>query len=158
MEKEAIANTSSLLFLAKLNKFDLIKNMFQRILIPKEVNEEILIKNEPENLIIKEELREFIKEVEIKQLRSFTLDKGEKAAISLCLDKNIKTFISDDKKARKVARSLGIETIGLAGIILKNIEINKITKEEALDLIQELIKEGYYMSSQLYTSLVEKLT
>ncbi len=155
MEKEAVANTSSLLFLAKLKRLDLVKSIFFHILIPKQVLEEIFSKNKPENIVIKNELREFLKEIEVKQLKDFTLDKGEKAAISLCLEKNIKTFISDDKKARKIARSLEIETLGLVGIILHNLEISKITKKEALKLIEELIKNGYYMSSSLYTKVIQ---
>ncbi len=157
MEKEAVANTSSLLFLAKLKRFDLAKNMFFHILIPKQVLEEIFSKNKPENVIIKNELNGFLREIEINKLKDFTLGEGEKAAISLCLEKNVRIFISDDKRARKIARSLEIETIGMAGIILYNLEISKITKKEALELIRKLIKSGYYISSQLYAILMGKL-
>jgi len=82
------------------------------------------------------------------------LDMGERAAISLCLEKKINIFLSDDKKARKLARGLSIETLGIAGIIKYNLEEKNISKEEAKDLINQLIKDGYYMSSILYSELL----
>lgn len=157
MEKEAVSNTSSLLFIAKLNRFDLLKNMFTRILIPMQVKNEIFKKDEPENMLIEKERNSFIKINEVKVIKEFGIDEGEKEAISLCLEKNIKFFISDDKKARKIARSLELETIGMAGIILYNVEERKITKEEAKELIGELIKKGYYMSGLFYAKIMEKL-
>ncbi len=156
MEEKAVANTSSILFLAKLNRFNLLKNKFSEILIPKQVAEEIFDKNNAENLIIKKELGKFLKETEVGQIREFGIDKGERAAISLCIEKNIDIFISDDKKARKFARSIGIETIGMAGILLWNLENKKIGKGELIDLLDELIKKGYYISPSIYNILKEK--
>lgn len=156
MEEKAVANTSSILFLAKLNRFDLLKNKFSEILILRQVIEEIFNKDNPENLIIKNELESFLKETEVEQIREFGIDKGERAAISLCIEKNINMFISDDKKARKFARSIGIETIGMAGILLWNLENKKIGKGELMNLLEELIKKGYYISSSIYNQLKEK--
>ena len=156
MEEKAVANTSSILFLAKINRFDLLKNKFSKILIPKQVIEEIFEKDNPENLIIKKELESFLKETEIKEIKDFRIDKGEQAALSLCMEKKISIFISDDKKARKFARSIGIETIGIAGILLWNLENKKIGKEELNNLLEELIKKDYYISSSIYAKLKEE--
>jgi len=41
MEKRIVSNTSSLLFLAKLNRFDLLKNVYPLVLIPQEVIDEM---------------------------------------------------------------------------------------------------------------------
>jgi len=155
MEEKAVANTSSILFLAKLNRFDLLKNKFSEILIPKQVVEEIFEKDNPENLIIKKELEDFLKEKNVTNLKDFGLDKGERASLSLCLEKKIPIFISDDKKARKFARSLGIETIGIAGILLWNLENKKITKGELKNLLDDLVEMRYYISSSIY-SILEK--
>ncbi len=156
MEEKAVANTSSILFLAKLNRFDLLRNKFSEILIPKQVIEEIFEKNNPENLIITKELEDFLKETEIEKIREFGIGKGEQAALSLCIEKKIKIFISDDKKARKFARSIGIETIGMVGILLWNMQNKKIKREEFNSLLEELIKKGYYISSGIYKKLKEE--
>ena len=152
---EAVANTSSIIFLAKINIFFLAKNIFSKILIPKQVINEIFKKDDPENRLIKNELQKFLKEVEIAKIKEFPLDEGEKAAISLCLQNHIKIFLSDDKKARRFARSLGLETIGILGIILWNLNNKKLKKEDAIKLINKLIDKGYYMPPSLYTKIIQ---
>ena len=86
------------------------------------------------------------------------MHEGEKAAISLCLEKDIKFFLSDDKKARNYARSLGIEVIGIIGILLYSLQDNKISKEEFMKIINELIEKGYSLSPELYAEVIKKIT
>lgn len=155
MEKEVVANTSSLIFIAKLDIFNLAKNLFSRILAPKQVINEILEKDNPETLIIKRELKKFLKESGVKKIRDFSLGEGEKAAISLCLERKIKTFLSDDKKARNFARSLNLGTVGTIGILLWNLEHEKITKGELLKILNKLIDNGYYISPRLYAEIMK---
>lgn len=157
MEKEVIANTSSLIFIAKINRFDLVKNIFTKIIVPKEVINEIFDKDKPENTLIKKEINTFIQVENVKEIREFSADKGERAAISLCLEKKDRTFLSDDKKARKIARSLEIDTLGILGILLWNLENKYIAKQEFEELINDLMKNGYYITSNTYTKLIEKL-
>lgn len=156
MEK-AVTNTSSIIFMGKLDLFNLAKNTFSEILIPKQVLEELFKKDSPENNLIKKYLQDFLTETEITKIKDLPLDIGESAAISLCLEKNIKILISDDKKARSYARNLGIETIGVMGIILDNLQKNKIKKSEAKEILNKLIKKGYYISSTVYSEISRTL-
>ena len=158
MKKEVVKKTSSLIFIAKLNIFYLLKNIFDRILVSKEVVKELFNKTLPEDEIIKNELiNRFIIEKEIKKILDFPLDIGEKSALSLCLEKNIKFFLSDDKKARDYANSIGIEPIGTLGVILWNLKEKRIDKDYALELIDKLIEKDYYMSSELYSQVLFSL-
>ena len=157
MEKEVVSNSSSIIFLAKLNIFNLAKNIFLKIILPKEVIKELFEKNSPENEIIRKELKEFLKEADVRDIKDFPLDHGEKAAISLCLEKGVKIFLSEDKKARMYAKSLGIKVIGILGILLSNIEDKKIDKKELLKLLNKLIENGYYISPQLYAEIIKKI-
>ena len=152
MEEKIIANTSSLIFLGKLNIFYLAKNMFSQILIPFEVSEELFAHEKPESNIIKKELGNFIKEIKIEKITNFNIHKGEKAALSLCLQKGL-PFLSDDKKARKLAVSLGIECTGVIGILSWNKENKKINVEEYNNLLKKLIDNGYYITTDLYDKL-----
>ncbi|MDO8460304.1 MAG: DUF3368 domain-containing protein [Nanoarchaeota archaeon] len=157
MEKEVVSNSSSIIFLAKLNIFDLARNVFSRIIVPKAVTKELFEKDSPENEIVKRELNNFLKESEVKNIKDFPLDEGEKAAISLCLEKNVGIFLSDDKKARRYAKSLGIKVIGILGILLDNIQEKKIDKKEFLRLLNKLIEKGYYISPALYAEVMKKI-
>jgi len=155
MERKAVTNTSSLIFIAKLNIFDITKNLFSEIFVPKQVINEIFDKDFPENKIIKKELGKFLKEVNVKKVRDLSIGDGEKAAISYCIDKKINTFLSDDKKARRFAQSFGIETIGVLGILLFNLQNKKIKKQDFLNFFNKLIEKGYYVSPGLYAKIMD---
>jgi uncharacterized protein len=157
MEKEIVSNSSSIIFLAKLDLFYLAKNIFSRIILPEEVIKELSQKESSENHLIKRELAKFLVEQKVYSIKDFPLDAGEKAAISLCLEKNITTFLSDDKKARVYAKSLGIEVIGIIGILLFNFSEKKIDKKEFHRLLNKLLSVGYYISPALYAEIMRTI-
>lgn len=154
---EIVSNTSSIVFLAKLNIFYLAKNIFSKIIIPKEVFIEIMENPGYELNIIEKELDNFIQIAELKNIKELPIHLGEKAAISLCIEKNINKFLSDDKKARDYAESLDIEVIGILGIIIKNTKDKKLKKQDALKIINDLIKNDFYISSDLYLEIIKEI-
>lgn len=157
MEKEVVSNSSSIIFIAKLDIFNLAKNVFSKIIIPKAVIKELFEKKSPENEIIKRELNNFLIENEVKNIKDFSLDEGEKEAISLCLEKNIQIFLSDDKKARNYAKSLEIEVLGTLGVLLFNLKEQKIDKKEFLILLNKLVDVGYYISPAIYAEIIKTI-
>ncbi len=155
-KEKAVTNTSSLIFLAKIDAFYLAKNIFSQIFVPKEVVDEISRKKTSEIFIIEKEFSSFLKKAE-GSIKEMPLDEGEKAAISYCLEKKINILISDDLRARKYARAFGIKVIGVLGIMLVNLKMKAITKNEFLSILQRLIDNNYYMSLQLYTELMKEI-
>jgi len=154
MEKEVAADSSFIIFLAKLDIFSLAKNTFHKILLPEEVITELFEKDSSENELIKRELVNFIVKSPVNNIQDMPLGDGEKAAISLCLEKNIITLLSDDKKARLYAKSLGINVMGILGLLLLNLKEEKINKKEFLELLNQLITKGYYISPSLYAEVI----
>lgn len=152
-----MSNSSSIIFIAKLDIFNLAKNVFSKIIIPKAVIKELFEKKSPENEIIKRELNNFLIENEVKNIKDFSLDEGEKEAISLCLEKNIQIFLSDDKKARNYAKSLEIEVLGTLGVLLFNLKEQKIDKKEFLILLNKLVDVGYYISPAIYAEIIKTI-
>lgn len=158
MEKEkAVADTSTLLYVTKLNIFHLTKNMFSQILVPEQVINEIFQKDSPENNLIEIELNKFLKIVNITEMKNIPTDIGEQSAISYCLKHNIKTFLSDDKNARIIAESFGLKAKGILGIFLWNFENKNIKNEECKNMIDKLIEKGFYISPQLYNQVIKTL-
>lgn len=156
-KEAAVANTTSLIFLAKIDAYYLAKNIFPYIFVPKEVKNEILRKKSPETTVVEQEFSSFLQEVSVKELKEMPLDEGEKAALSYCLEKKINIFISDDLKARKYAHVLGIKAVGVLGILLINLKTKAITKKDFLSLLQRLIDNNYYISPQLYAELMKEI-
>ncbi len=154
--EEVVSNTSSLIFLAKLNIFHLAKNVFSKIFVPEKVINELFKKSFPENEIVRKELNNFLIIAKAKEIKELPLGLGERAAISLCLKKNIKNFLSEDKKARVYSRSLGLEPIGILGILFSNLKSKKISKKEFATLLNNWIKKGYYISPALYAEILKE--
>ena len=149
-KEEIISDTSSLVFIAKLGIFNLAKNMFSKILVPEQVINELLASEWNGRLIIEKELDNFIYKTKLLKIKDIPVDFGERAAISLCLERKIKNFLSDDKNARRTAQAFGIEVKGVLGILFWNLKHGNINKKECKKFIENLIDKGYYISDKLY--------
>ena len=149
-----ISDSSTLIILSDLNRFNLLCNLFSQIIIPNAVYQEINAKKE----II---LPNFIEVCEVKNSEmvknlNMLLDLGESQAIALALEMNLKLII-DEKKGRKIAINQGIKIIGLLGIIYLNIKKEFITKNEAKVFLNNAIKNGYRISQKLINDMFDKL-
>lgn len=159
---KVVSNSSPLIFLAKIDKLDLLKN--HKISIPKQVYEEVIkggelgredahkIEQLVEKNIVKVEETETSKELE-KQ----NIGKGEKAAISLAINKKINLVLLDERKARRIAKFYKLKARGTLGILSEAYKNKKINSKEFKDLIQKLIKEGYRISEDLLFQLLKEI-
>lgn len=117
----AVCNASPLIFLAKIKKIDLLDRYV--LFIPAQVESEILngiekgIENA--NIIIAYLKKRKIKSIKIPLLRNLpdSLGTGEKAVISLAIEKKIERVFMDESKARLVARLKGLKPKGTIGIL-----------------------------------------
>lgn len=157
-----ISNTSPLIFLAKIDRLDLLADY--ELIIPKQVYEEIgkgtetckedaqKIKTLVERKIIR------IEETNINsELEKLNLGNGEKAAISLAIDKKISNVLLDEKKSRSIARFYKLKPKGTIGLLVDAYKNNKIDKKEFTELIQKLVKEGYRISEALIIEILKNL-
>ena len=80
------------------------------------------------------------------------LDEGEAEVIQLAKEARATTVIIDEKKGRRVAKSLGLRVRGTLGILLelKKRGLIKLVKP----VIDEMLKEGYYLSSELIAEVL----
>ncbi|KXB08284.1 hypothetical protein AKJ58_00355 [candidate division MSBL1 archaeon SCGC-AAA385D11] len=67
------------------------------------------------------------------------------------------TAIIDDEKARNVADLKGIPNHGTAYLLLKLEETGRISKEEARKTLDEMIKEGWKCSTEIYAEILKAL-
>ena len=155
------SNASPLIFLAKIGRLDLLENY--GVIIPKQVYSEIKegeksgredshkIESLIENGAIK------VSEISInKELEKQNLGEGEKAAISLAIDKKIELILLDERKARRIAKFYNLNPRGTIGVLSEALKKNKISKKEFKELIQKLIKEGYRISEELIMDLLKE--
>jgi len=132
--KIIIADSSTLIALLDTGNFSLLFKLFEELIITVEVYEEItynnLHKQTIEDYLSLNRLKlQTIKHNDMYEMLTKRLDAGESASIVLAKELKLPLII-DEKKGRKVANSLGINIIGLVGIILKLLQKNIISKKE----------------------------
>ena len=148
MDKIIISDTSCLIALSKIDKLDLLKDLYYEIIITKEVCQEF--GGSLPDWIIISEVKDKQKQKEIEQ----RLDRGEASSIALALEIKNATVIIDEIKGRKIAQSFNIDIIGTIGIIL--LADKKGLISDVTSLILRLVNKGFRLSDNLINKIIEK--
>lgn len=146
-----VSDTTTLIILGKLKYYHLLSNLFSKIYIPNAVMNELSKKSDGiSEQIEKLDLFE-IKSISGKQLFHFldeVLDKGESEAIVLANELNMILLI-DEKKGRSIAKNMGLDIIGLLGILILNVKKNHISKEESKLILDNIKALEFRVSKKL---------
>ena len=159
MEKSndlVIFNSSPLINLAKIDSLNLIEKIYQEVIIPEAVHEEVLVAGENKentkkisNLIDENIIK--IKKVSNQELvKSFRieLDYGEAEVLALAIECNASLVIIDEIEARNVAEVYDIPKTGFIGVLIKADELGLV--ESGMSLLDTAIKSGFRISNSLY--------
>lgn len=154
-----ISNATPLITLLSIGKLELLKELYDKIYIPKAVFDEI---EEGKHKSFYVNLEE-ISWVEIKQaenkfaLRILTneLDKGEAEAIILYEEMNAQLLIIDEKLGRDIARRESCQITGSLGILIAAKRMSLITKVKPL--LVEARKNGIHISDRLFDSVMRQV-
>jgi hypothetical protein len=150
-----VSDTSCIGYLLMIDNLRLLKDNFNQIIIPEAVRLELL------NLSSKYNVKRFLDErwVEVMSIHqsilfdqlSKQLDERESEAIVLCKDLNADLLLIDERKGTSIARSLGINTIGILGVLLLSKRkgiissvhpvLNKLISETTFRISKELHKK-----------------
>ncbi len=149
-----VSDSTTLIILSNLNRFELLQNIFSTIIIPQKVYDEINFKSTIH-------LPDFIKIVKVKedeklQELKMLLDDGESEAIVLSLQEKLPLII-DEKKGRKIAKNLNIDILGLLGVLYLNIKKEFIGEDEAKDFLKNAKQNGYRISQKLINEMFKSL-
>jgi predicted nucleic acid-binding protein len=131
-----ISDTSPINYLILIDEINLLEKLYQTIIIPPIVFEEltadaspkevkIWLKNKPEWFLIR-------KPSEIILPNFIGLDAGETEAIQLAKELKADLLIIDEKQGRKIAKEQGLKIVGIIGILVSAIEKNLIDADETI--------------------------
>ena len=153
-----VSDATALIILAKLERLDLLKSLFSSVVIPSLVYAEINAKDDYDNTVWEDGffcIKDGTTDELCRSLRAI-LDPRESEAVALAAAFNLPLLI-DEKKGRNVARSLGIQVIGIVGILLALKQKGHLDKSAILSLLDDALRIGFRLSVPLYTDFCKCL-
>ncbi|RYE18984.1 MAG: DUF3368 domain-containing protein [Sphingobacteriaceae bacterium] len=148
MRKIIISDTSCLILLYNINELDLLQKLYQSITTTLEVANEFGIPL-PAWIVVKQPNNK-----NYHQFLEKLVDKGEASAIALAVETDNSLLIIDDLKARKTAEKIGLNIIGILGVI---VDAKKEGIINSVKPILEKIKQtNFRISSNLETVILTK--
>lgn len=151
MKKIIISDTTTLIVLEKQQHLFLLCKLFEQVIIPVAVYEELLIGLKNYNPLKNIECITIEPVASSSQLNNLLtiLDKGEAEAIELAVKKQLPLII-DERKGRKIAQRLGLVITGLAGLLILAVERNILNSKQAKNLLNMAVQDGYRLSKLLH--------
>ncbi len=158
MSKTVIADSSPLIVLLKSNLEDILPNLFDEILIPESVSQEIFA-GDPNDLAIQKLPKiswlNIVPDAKSNPLTAnYNLGKGEISVINLALEKSLSKVILDDFAARKCAKDLKVPFIGTGGLLILAKRENLISS--VTDALKEVQKNGLWLSDSIIELIKQK--
>lgn len=155
-----VSDTSHILYLLLIDQIDLLPRLYQTIIIPDVVQAEMQADGAPATLrnwiSAPPDWLEITPVPEGDYTRLSRLQSGEQAAIVLARFLRANLLIVDDLDARNIAQSLGLEIIGMLGILGEAARRNWIDFPSVLN--QLLQETNFRISPQLAKSLLEQFS
>ena len=153
-----VADAGPLIGLAIAGRVEILGALFEKVLIPQAVLEELQIeasrpgsfalsKAKEEGWLSTEDVPEATDMTQLAEL----LDRGEAEAIVLAQSRDARLLI-DERKGRAVARRRGVGVIGTGGVLLLAKREHVI--DQIAPILDELASHGYRLSDELRRELL----
>ena len=152
-----VSDTSPLCYLLLIDLIDLLPELYGRVVIPEAVRDELAAPKSP--MIVQTWIAQPPDWLEVQ---TFTgqmdaelgqLDQGECEAIALAEQLEVSLILLDERAARQIALSRGLEITGLLGILGVAANRNLINFAGAIERLQET---NFYVSPRLIQALLER--
>jgi predicted nucleic acid-binding protein len=153
--RKIISNTPPLLSLLKIDKLNLLKELYGNIIVPDAVFQE-LERGKQKPYYQDLTLLNWIKIEDIKNPDSrayfIDLDDGEAEVLILAKEQKADLVIMDEIMGRRYAKQLEFNITGTIGILLKAKEIGLINSVRKL--LTELTEKGTWLSPKLISKAI----
>ena len=155
-----VSNTTPLIGLASIQRFDLLQQIFGKVYIPQAVYDESVTTGRDEGGA-KRSVSEaaWIQVVNIQDRLAVEvlldeLDVGEAETIVLARELNADWVLMDERKARRKLAQLGINKIGTLGILLKAKQVGLLTAIQPE--IEKLNQQSFRMSPSVIEAILKQ--
>lgn len=150
--RKVIVNSTPLITLSKLRHLNLLRELYEEIIIPVAVKEEVTVKDDLASQDVLDNL-DWIKVVDCpvadRNIFSSKLHAGEIEVLILAQNLQADLIIVDDKPARKAATFLGFEITGTVGVLVK------AKKRELIKTVKPFIESMKEIEIRLSDDVIE---
>lgn len=163
-----VFDATPLIYLAKVDRLDLLDMLPKSCLVPEPVYEEVVTRgleeNHPDARRVERAVDDGVLDrVSVPDAGTFRrLGDNDRlaeadAAVLAVADHEDGIAVMDEQYGRDVAATESIPTRGTAYLVLRLLEEGHLTGEEAADTIDAMLEEGWYCSPDLYKSIRRKI-
>ena len=149
--RKVIVNSTPLIVLCGIGKLNILKEMYEEIIIPSAVFREVTAKDDSACVQIKSAGAWDHGE---KKMYKAKLHDGEVEVMILAQERNADLVILDDNAAKKTAKYLGLTVTGTLGVLVKAKHQGII--EEVRPLLSEMRQNGFYVSKTVESMVLEQ--
>lgn len=154
-----VADAGPLIGLARVGLLDLLRQLYERVLVPVEVFEELRTADDrPGSRGLRAALEAgwlSVAPVETQGAESLSLalGPGEAAAILLAAQGPCRFLLLDERRGRAVAKGRGLRVVGTGGVLVAAKEKGLI--DRVSDALEQLAAGGYRLSVELLARVLE---
>jgi predicted nucleic acid-binding protein len=160
---EIVSNATPLIYLAKIGRLGLLKDLYSRVYISAEVKKEVVDKGkdlgESDALIIEKNIDDGW--IEVYSVRAdidipVRIDKGERTTLALAKKRKIPLVLIDDSAGRAAAELLGLNVRGTLYILLQSLKKKEFDYDTFLDILEKLIDNGFRLREEIYIRVLKE--
>jgi uncharacterized protein len=154
-----VVDTSPLIFLAKLDRLDLLRKSASEVLIPEAVLREVKEQPDEGSRRIEKAVESWlqvrlVEDLRVVEVLRADLDWGEAEVIALALQTQAERVVMDDLDGRRKARRLQVNLVGTLGVLLaaqKRGEIPSLREE-----VERLRQQGFRVGEGLLQAVLRE--
>jgi uncharacterized protein len=152
-----VSDTSPITNLLKIGQLNLLKDVFQKVIVPEKVHDELLEWKKLGADISEYENADWFEVVTpadyslVRQLQ-IQLDSGESEAIALASELKSDYLLIDERRGWNIAKSMGINAIGIVGVLLHAKKTGLVNN--VMPIIDDLrTKAGFWLTDSFYSQI-----
>jgi uncharacterized protein len=155
---KVVSNSGPLINLAKVGQFALLQNLFQHIIIPPEVFEEVVVRGAGQPGAGESSTAQWIvlgmlNGSDIAHLLTAELDRGEAEAIALALQEKADWLLIDERVGRRFAQRVGRKVKGTLGVLLEGVRRDFI--DDIQPVLDMLVAKGTWIAPATYAEVLK---
>ena len=151
-----VSDTTPIISLLKINRLELLKTLFGRVIMPEAVYEEltsnVFFSSEAEavNGSVFLEMKQVSDKRAVKIFRNVVgIDKGESEAIALAEELGADLILIDERRGRRVAEQMGIALTGTIGVLLRAFDEKLLSGSEVQACVDGLVRHDIRLNDSL---------